>query len=160
MQPLLNSSLCSSTVYCGCSRAFFRFEYIESSCLDESSYDYSHIIHSFISKVLQTFIPWSTRHGRGRETLARRFSIQKYHREYRVPSFFSSELGPPPPHPSHEDECVPRPAPPFLEGTHACGRKGAVWETQFGRGDRHCGTLGTIYVLCEWYTLHSSLLPV
>ncbi len=45
-------------------------------------------------------------------------------------------------------------------GTHACGRKGAVWESQFGRGERHYGTLGTIYVLSEWYTLHSSLLPV
>ncbi len=50
----------------------------------------------------------------------------------------SSDLGPP--HPHRRRMC-----PPFGWGGVACGR--GVGGSQFGRGDRHCGTLG-IYVQC------------
>jgi hypothetical protein len=43
-------------------------------------------------------------------------------------------------HPSPADECAP---PLWLGGG------GGEGESQFGREDRHCGTLGNIYVLCE-----------
>ncbi len=52
-----------------------------------------------------------------------------------------SELGPP----TTSSECVPSPLVPGGGGTLVCGRGG---RSQFGRGDRHSGTLG-IYVLCD-----------
>jgi hypothetical protein len=53
----------------------------------------------------------------------------------------SSELG------------LPTPSPGF-RGGHTRLR-GGVGESQFGRGDIHCGTLG-IYVLCQTYSVCSS----
>jgi hypothetical protein len=65
------------------------------------------------------------------------------HRVDRVQGFFSSRPNwdplPPPPQAS---------VPPL--GTHSLAEEG-VGGFQFGRGDRHCGTLG-IYVLCGVWT--------
>ncbi len=60
----------------------------------------------------------------------------------------SSKLGPPRPHPtpSPAGEFVPTPLVPG-EGTHSLAGEGEVGGSQFGRGDRPCGTLG-ISVLC------------
>jgi hypothetical protein len=68
------------------------------------------------------------------------------HRIDRVLGFFlqSSELGSPPT-PSPSGKCVPPLIPEGKGDTLACGRGGGG--SQLGRGDRHCGTLGT-YVLC------------
>jgi hypothetical protein len=64
---------------------------------------------------------------------------------HRVLGFFSSRPNrdPPPPTLTRRRVCPP---PPFGSGgdTFACGRGGG---SQFGRGERHCGTLG-INVLC------------
>jgi|688.fasta_scaffold570312_1 hypothetical protein len=59
----------------------------------------------------------------------------------------SSELGPPTPSPA--DECVPHFASAF-RGEALAGEGGGSQtpNSQFGRGGRHCGTLG-MYVLCE-----------
>jgi hypothetical protein len=65
------------------------------------------------------------------------------HRVDRGLGFFSSRPNwePPPPHPQ-----ASAPPPLVPGGTLACEREGGG--SQFGRGDRHCGTLG-IYVLCN-----------
>jgi hypothetical protein len=65
------------------------------------------------------------------------------HRVDRVLGFFSSRPNWDPPTPSPAGECVPL----FGSGgdTLACGKGGGG--SQFGRGDRHYGTL-SIYVLC------------
>jgi hypothetical protein len=54
-----------------------------------------------------------------------------------------SELGPS--HPLTAGECAP--LPPLLWGRDTLACAGGWGVPQFGRGDRHCGTLG-IYVLC------------
>ncbi len=75
------------------------------------------------------------------------YRIQNFHahRVDRVISFFSSRRNWDSPTPSHAGECVP---PPLVqgEGTHSLAGE-RVGESQFLRGDRHCGMLG-IYVLC------------
>ncbi len=65
------------------------------------------------------------------------------HRIDRVLGFFSSRPNWDSPTPSPAGECVPPPLVP-AEG-HTCLRERG---SQFGQGDRHCGTLGII-VLCE-----------
>jgi hypothetical protein len=65
------------------------------------------------------------------------------HRLDRVLIFFSSRPNWESPTSSHADECVP----PlwFRRGAHSLAGEG-VGVSQFGRGDRHCGTL-RVYVL-------------
>ncbi len=75
------------------------------------------------------------------------------HRVYRVLGFFSCRPNWDPPTPLPAGECVP----PFgsvgmdtLDG----GRGGGAGRgSHFGRGDRHCGTLGIQYVV---FTVQSS----
>jgi hypothetical protein len=79
--------------------------------------------------------------------------ISLTHRVDRVLGFFSSRQNwdPPPPHPRAS-------VPPFGfgGGGHIRLRERGAVESQFGRGDRHCGTLG-IYVLCGLtWTLENS----
>jgi hypothetical protein len=59
----------------------------------------------------------------------------------------SCELGPP--NPSLAGECVPSLFGSGGEGTNSLGGERAGTGSQFGRWDRHCGTLG-IYVLCAY----------
>ncbi len=64
-----------------------------------------------------------------------------YHRVDKVLGFFSNR-----PTPSPEGECAPHP--PWASGGGNTFRLREREGSQFGRGDRHCGTLG-IYVLCD-----------
>jgi hypothetical protein len=68
------------------------------------------------------------------------------HRVDRVLSFFSSHWNWDSPTPSHAGECAP---PPFGSRgvTHSLAEEREGEDYQFGRGDRHCGTL-RINVLC------------
>jgi hypothetical protein len=71
---------------------------------------------------------------------------EKNHRVDRALGFFSSRRNWDPPIASPAGDCAPPPPPLFLGEGYIRLRE---WEwSQFGRGDRHCGTPG-IYVLCE-----------
>jgi hypothetical protein len=73
------------------------------------------------------------------------FHIVPNHRVGRVLSFLSSRRNWDFPNPSPTGECAP--PPPVLGGrAHWLAREG-LGESQFRRGDIHCGTL-YIYVLC------------
>ncbi len=64
-----------------------------------------------------------------------------YHRVYTRLSLQPSELAPPPPHPQ-----ASVPPPPFSSkggGDTLAGGRGGSW-SQFGRRDRHSGTLGIV----------------
>ncbi len=63
-----------------------------------------------------------------------------HHRVDRVLSFFSSRPSWDP-HPLTHRRVSPAPRPPGLGGGPSLARGGGG--SQFGRGDRHCGTLGT-----------------
>ncbi len=72
-------------------------------------------------------------------------------RQSAKPFLQSSELGLP--HPSPAGECALPPLVRGVRGTLACGK--GVGESQFRRGDIHCGTLST-YVLCAPHNLYST----
>ncbi len=79
----------------------------------------------------------------GDENIHKMFSSPP-HRVGRVLSFFSSRRNWDSPNPSPAGECVP----PLLGGgANSLAREG-LGESQFRRGDIHCGTL-YIYVLCD-----------
>ncbi len=82
--------------------------------------------------------------------------LRQTHRVGRVLSFFSSRgIGTPPtPHPPAS---VP-PHPGTGGGAHSLAREG-LGESQFRRGDIHCGTL-YIYVLCGQTAYIESFLPI
>jgi hypothetical protein len=82
-------------------------------------------------------------HKRDKKT---RYNVLSRHRVGRVLGFISSLPNWDSPTPSPSGECAP---PPFGSGggAHLLAREG-VGESQFRRGDIHCGTL-YIYVLCE-----------
>jgi hypothetical protein len=61
-------------------------------------------------------------------------------------SFFSSRRNWDSPNPSPAGKCALPPSPVLGGGAHSLARKG-LGESQFRRGDIHCGTL-YIYVLC------------
>jgi hypothetical protein len=67
----------------------------------------------------------------------------------------SSELGPPP-QPSHPQASVSPPVWFRGGGTHSLGGEG-VGGSHFGRGDRHCGTLGIYVVFTESRTCISGI---
>jgi hypothetical protein len=73
------------------------------------------------------------------------------HRVGRVLNFFSSRRNWDSPNPSPAGEC----APPPRGGAHSLAREG-LGESQFRRGDIHCGTL-YIYVLCAYSTCWRTL---
>ncbi len=63
-----------------------------------------------------------------------------YHISHRVLSFSFSRRNWDSPNPSPAGECTPPPPPVLGEGTHSLAREG-LGESQFRRGDIHCGTL-------------------
>jgi hypothetical protein len=73
------------------------------------------------------------------------------HRVDRVLGFFSSRPNWDSPTPSPADKCAP---PPLVPGGDplACGK--GVERSQFQRGDRHCGTLGIIYMCFVIFSQH------
>ncbi len=76
-------------------------------------------------------------------------TLPSFHREGRVLSFFSSRRNWDCPNPSTAAACAPPPPPLRLVpggGALSLAREG-VGESQFRRGNMHCGTL-YIYVLC------------
>jgi hypothetical protein len=66
------------------------------------------------------------------------------HRVDRVLYFFSSRLNWDPPHPLTRM----RVSPPLVRGGGTPPFRDRRWRSQFGRGDRHCGTLGITCTLC------------
>jgi hypothetical protein len=78
------------------------------------------------------------------------------HRVGRVLSFFSSRQNWDSPNPLPAGESAPPPLIP-RGGAHSLARKG-VGESQFRRGDIHCGTL-YMYVLCALLPRHFHEIP-
>ncbi len=90
--------------------------------------------------------------------------LDRRHRADRVPGFLSSRPNclPPPP---HTQPRVASPPPFWFQGRrHTRLRKRGGWWSQFGRRDRHSGTLGILYLgdglhfprFCTFTNMHSS----